>query len=94
MKILSLEAQNILRLKAVHIVPHGPLVVIGGENKQGKTSILESIRMACGGARAMPAEPVRRGAKEGIVRLDMGDLVVEFTVDKSGGSVVVRDADG
>ena len=94
MKILSLEAQNILRLKAVHIVPEGPLVVIGGENKQGKTSILESIRMACGGARAMPAEPVRRGAKEGIVRLDMGDLVVEFTVDKSGGSVVVRDADG
>jgi predicted ATP-dependent endonuclease of OLD family len=94
MKILSLEAQNILRIKAVHIVPEGPLVVIGGENKQGKTSILEAIRMACGGARALPTEPVHRGATEGSVRLDLGDLVVEFTVDKTGGSVVVRNADG
>lgn len=33
MKILSLEAQNILRLKAVRITPEGPVVVIGGENK-------------------------------------------------------------
>jgi hypothetical protein len=94
MKILSLEAQNILRLKAVRIQPDGNVVIIGGENKQGKTSILESIRMACGGARALPAEPIHRGAKEGNVRLDLGDLTVEFVVDKKGGSVVVRNADG
>jgi len=94
MKILSLEAQNILRLKAVRIQPDGNVVIIGGENKQGKTSILESIRMACGGARALPAEPIHRGAKEGNIRLDLGDLIVEFVVDKKGGSVVVRNADG
>jgi hypothetical protein len=95
MKIVSLEAQNILRLKAVRIEPgDSNVVIIGGENKQGKTSVLEAIRMAFGGARSLPAEPIHRGAEVGSSTIDLGDLTVEFTVDADGGHVTVRDADG
>ena len=95
MKILSLEAQNLLRLKAVHIEPgEDHVVIIGGENKQGKTSVLNVIRMACGGAKALPARPIHEGAASGSARIDLGDLVVEFEVDAKGGHVIVRGSDG
>jgi DNA repair exonuclease SbcCD ATPase subunit len=95
LRILSLEANNILRLRAVHISPEGDVVVIGGENGQGKSSVLNAIRMAFGGAKAIPPDPVHRGAKDGDVRVDLGEIVVEFVVKKNGKhEVVVKGKDG
>ena len=44
-RIVSLQSTNYKRLKAVRIEPDkdGNLVVIGGNNGQGKSSILDSI---------------------------------------------------
>ena len=53
-KILKLTAENLLRLKAVEITPDGELVVVGGRNAQGKTSVLDAIEMALGGKRKIP----------------------------------------
>ena len=50
MKIVSLQAENFKRLKAVEIKPDGSTVVITGKNAQGKSSILDSIFAAVGGA--------------------------------------------
>lgn len=92
MKIVSLEAQNVKRLKAVHITPDGALVCIGGRNAQGKTSVLDSIMMALGGLSKTPAKPIREGEKEAEIRLDLGDIVVvrKFN-EKSGATLTVTD---
>ena len=50
MRIISLQAENIKRLKAVEITPEGDIVVIAGRNGQGKTSVLDSIWYALGGS--------------------------------------------
>ena len=49
-KINSLEIENVKRVRAVKIVPtQNGLTVLGGRNKQGKTSVLNSIAWALGG---------------------------------------------
>lgn len=94
--IIGLRAENIMRLRAVEIKP-GPdgLVIIGGQNGEGKTSILESIVMALGGTKAMPPQPVRRLQKAAIVVLDLGDIIItrSFKEDQSS-TLEVKSKDG
>ena len=40
--IVSLEIENVKRLSAVQITPDGSTVVIGGDNAQGKSSVLDA----------------------------------------------------
>jgi predicted ATP-dependent endonuclease of OLD family len=94
LKIVSLEMHDFKRIKAVRIVPKDDVVAIGGENEQGKTSIFDFIRSALGGAKATPDQPIRRGAAEAGGRLDLGDLIVDMTIDASGRRIVLRNADG
>ena len=39
MKITRLEASNFKRVRAVEVTPDGALVVVGGKNAAGKSSI-------------------------------------------------------
>jgi recombinational DNA repair ATPase RecF len=95
MKIMKLEAENVKRLKAVRIEPSGEeLVVIGGRNAQGKTSVLDAITMALGGKDSMPAQPVRKGQASAHVLVDLGDLVVERKIKDGSTTLVVRNKDG
>lgn len=94
--IVSLKVTNIKRVRAVHITPDGsPAVIIGGANGAGKTSVLDAIQMALAGARAIPADPVRHGAKSGSIVANLGDLVVERVIAHDGQTTLtVRDAEG
>lgn len=96
MKIIELRIENVQRVRAVTIRPLGKssTVIVGGANAQGKTSVLDAIQMALGGARAMSAEPIRRGAKQASIVADLGELVVERVITKSGTTLTVRDRDG
>jgi hypothetical protein len=76
MHIVELRAENIKRLSAVTIRPEGQVVEITGRNEQGKSSVLDAIWMALGGAEVIPAEPIRKGQDEAMVRLDLGDFTV------------------
>lgn len=63
MKINKLEIENVKRVKAVKIEPTANgLTVIGGKNKQGKTSVLDSIAWALGGEKYRPSEAQRTGS--------------------------------
>jgi len=54
-KIVSLELENVKRVRAVALSPAATgLTVIGGDNRQGKTSILDGICYALGGERYRP----------------------------------------
>ena len=60
-KISRLEAENVKRIKAVKVEPTpSGLTIIGGNNGQGKTSVLDAITWALGGNKYKPSEPQRR----------------------------------
>ena len=62
-KINTLEFENVKRIRAVALEPSASgLTVIGGNNNQGKTSILDTIAWALGGDRYKPSNPVRDGS--------------------------------
>ena len=62
-KINSLEFENVKRIKAVQLTPaKNGLTVIGGDNRQGKTSVLDAIAWALGGDRFKPSNPQREGS--------------------------------
>lgn len=88
LKIIRLEASNIKRLKAVNIEPDGNVVVISGENDQGKSSVLDSILYALGGKDAICDVPIRAGAAKANIVCDLGELVVERTFSASGGTAL------
>ena len=63
MKINRLEIENVKRIKAVKIEPReNGLTLIGGNNNQGKTSVLDSIAWALGGERFKPSQATREGS--------------------------------
>lgn len=90
MNIISLRAENILRLKAVHIVPDQgqPLTFIGGKNFQGKSSVLNAIQIAMGGTKGFVA-PVRIGADQGDIVLELDDLTIKRTISAEGKETLV-----
>lgn len=99
MKILKLQAENVKKLSCVEITPTGNLVQITGKNGAGKTSVLDSIWWALAGASHIQASPIRKGAKEARIRLDLGELKVTrtFRAKEEGGAttaIYVENADG
>lgn len=76
MKIVKLKAENVKRLSAVEITPDGSTVLIGGKNEAGKSSVLDAIAMALGGAKLAPPQPIRKGQNEAVIEVDLGDYVV------------------
>ena len=62
-KINTLEFENVKRIKAVQLAPaKNGLTVIGGDNRQGKTSVLDAIAWALGGEKFRPSSPKREGS--------------------------------
>lgn len=106
LKILELRAENYKRLKAVTIRPDGDVVLIGGRNKQGKSSILDAIFDALRGASRQvksreTRQAVRDGQDVGWVRLEIGEpgdvkyiVTRRWTADDSAGSLTVQSGDG
>jgi hypothetical protein len=85
LRVVSLQAQNILRLSAIEInwSADQSLLMIGGKNGAGKSSAVNCVAMALGGAALCPAEPIHVGKSKGFVELDLGDLKIrrEFSRD-------------
>ena len=96
MKIVSLTAENVKRLKAVEITPDGNVVTITGRNAQGKTSVLDAIWLALGGGPAQKgtSKPIRDGEDHASVTLDLGDVVVARTWKGDKTALTVTAADG
>lgn len=62
-KINKLEIENVKRVKAVKIEPSANgLTIVGGNNNQGKTSVLDSIAWALGGNKYKPSQAHRDGS--------------------------------
>lgn len=99
MKIIALKAENIKKLVAVEIHPTSNVVKITGKNGQGKTSVLDSIWWALGGAKDIQKSPIRKGCDSGGINIDLGDFIVTrtFKYDKNDEvttSLSVQNKDG
>jgi len=94
-KIINLKAENIKRLQAVEITPDGNMVIVGGQNGQGKTSVLDSIMYALAGKSACCERPVRDGQERGEVSINIGEYVITRSFTASGGGTLkVTNKDG
>lgn len=104
MKILRLQAHNVKRISDIDLKLEGRhLFIIGGRNGSGKSSAIDALVYALGGARAIPAKPLKEGESEGSIRITLdGDtelhqtgVIVERTFKKRGKSeLVVKSDDG
>lgn len=77
--IISLTVENIKKIKAVTIRPHGGFVEITGRNGQGKSTVLDAIWWALKGKDNIQAAPIRNGEKSGKITLELQDYMVERT---------------
>lgn len=79
-KINTLEVENVKRIRAVQLAPaENGLTLIGGNNNQGKTSVLDSICWLLGGKKFEPTNAKREGALiEPVLRARLSNgLIVE-----------------
>lgn len=94
-KIGTLQIENVKRIKAVTLAPsQNGLTIIGGDNGQGKTSVLDSIAWALGGDRFRPSQAEREGSVvPPSLRVTLSNgLIVERTGKNS--SLKVTDPEG
>lgn len=99
MLITTLEITDYKRVRKVAIAPAADrsLILLGGRNRQGKSSTLDALTAAFGGAKAIAADPVRHGADQAVIRveLDGGQLTIERVIRADGSTALeVRDAEG
>ncbi|WP_438836254.1 AAA family ATPase [Streptococcus pluranimalium] len=79
--INKLEIENVKRIKAVKIEPSATgLTIVGGNNNQGKTSVLDAIAWALGGNKFKPSQAMREGSA----------VVPTLKVTMSNGLIVER----
>lgn len=95
MRIIELAVENIGKLKAIAIRPSKNMVVIGGRNDQGKTTVLQSIMMAMCGQKAVWEKAVREGQERGKITVNLGDLIATLKITKDGDPILsVTSAEG
>ncbi len=87
MKIVNFKAENFKKLVAVEITPDGNVVQITGKNSAGKTSVLDAIMVALGGASVVQSKPIRKGQQHAAVELDLGDMIVKRVFKEKDGKV-------
>lgn len=92
--ITRLAVENIKKLRTVEITPDGRVITISGKNDSGKSSILDAIWMALGGAKAAEEVPIRQGEKTARVKLELGDLIITRTYSEKGSVLKVETAEG
>ena len=84
--LMSLLSENVKRLKLVECKfdKEGGLILISGENDQGKSSLLDSIEMLFSGAKSVPKVPIRKGQETARIIGETETLIIEvnFQNDK------------
>ncbi|MCK4302809.1 MAG: AAA family ATPase [Candidatus Eisenbacteria sp.] len=86
--LISLKAENVGILKAVRIDPDGETLILGGDNEQGKSTVIDCVMYALGGTKTIPACTIREGQDSGSITLDLGEFTVTRKLLASGNTPV------
>ena len=92
-RINQFEIENVKRVKTVAYDCEGEaLTVIGGNNAQGKTSVLDAIMWTLGGDRLKPSNALHEGAEKLATKIELSNGI---TVERRGqGSLKITSPDG
>jgi DNA repair exonuclease SbcCD ATPase subunit len=91
-KVQTLDVTNVKKIVSAHVDTKGGHVTIGGDNGAGKTSLIDALWSAVGGAKF--DQPLRVGAESGKVVADFGDFIVTRRFSSSGTTLEVKTKDG
>ncbi len=96
--LMRMITKNIKRVRFVDITLRDTLTLVGGDNDQGKSSLLDSYGFCMGGKLAIDMQPIRNGQQEGSIQCDFGDgqnvkLSVIRTLKRLGESEFTADVD-
>lgn len=93
--IVSLEVEGFKRIKAVRVEPTaGGITIIGGKNRQGKTSVLDAIVWTLGGDKYRPTDAQNADSETPPeIKLTLSN---GLTVERKGknGSLTIKSEDG
>jgi len=96
LKVVELKVNSFMGIDAaqMEIGPEG-MILIGGNNGAGKSSLISAIECAIRGKKWHPNRPVKDGAKQAEVVLDLGALKIRRRFKPDGtGTLHVENADG
>jgi hypothetical protein len=91
-RIGLVSIQNYKRVEDITITPdEDTIIMIAGENAQGKTSVMDGIEAVLGGKDAVVSDPVRHGTEEAVLLVKLVDddpkvppLVARRVITKEG----------
>jgi len=87
MKINSATITNFKRLRYLELKPQGALIVIGGANGQGKTSLIDALADGLAGKKTDIPQPVTRGQTESRIEITLDDgfvITKYYKIDDKG----------
>lgn len=82
MHILGFYADNFKRIRVAQFSPSGNIIQFTGPNGAGKTSVLDAIWACLEWSAHIHVEPIRSGAKNGKIVLELGNEAVEMIVTR------------
>jgi hypothetical protein len=78
LRLTSLDIENVLRLRAVHLtLERDGALIVEAQNEQGKTSLIKATNMLFGGGKALPEDPIHGDEPSGHVTAMLGDIKIE-----------------
>ena len=89
MLITLVEVKNYKKIRNVVIGPGSrSVILIGGKNKQGKSSLIGAMSAALGGGKEAAEEPIRKGQKSADIKIELDDgaLLIHRRFLESGSS--------
>jgi len=76
LRVTRLEARDFKRIEALDVCPgRKSLVILRGPNEAGKTSAIDSLIATIGGKARSPEVPIRRGAEDAAVTVELSDAL-------------------
>jgi len=96
LRLTSLDVENVLRLKAVHLtLDDDGALILEGKNEQGKSSVLRSLEILLAGGKETPDAPLHGDSTKGHIIGQFGDIIVKkgFKAGKKP-TLTVTTADG
>ncbi len=91
-RLIGMEISNFLKvtLLTLKFDENENLIIIAGNNGEGKTSALNAVESALAGGHSIPAEPLTKGKAKGYTILETTDYIIKRFYTKTGTSLVVE----
>ena len=97
LRLVHLAGSNFMKLRAFDLTfdEDDNLVIIGGENAQGKTAMILLIKAIFGGASELPDKPIREGSSKSTFEATLSNGIhVKRNITSKGDYLTVRDESG